>query len=77
MVVGANSRFVGKVDGCTLGLGFRPNGRIDLGLLGPHQRHVLLPGLAELFLRRKAQQLHDLANRGQRELLAEFALDQR
>ena len=77
VVVGANARFIGKVDGCTLGFGFGTNHRIKLGFPGSHQRRVLLPRLVERFLRREAQQFHDPADRGQRQLLAEFALDQR
>lgn len=77
VVVGTDSRFVRKADGCALRSGLGTNCGLERGLPDPHQCHVQLLRLVERLLRREAQQLHDPPDRGWRRLHAEFTLDQR
>ena len=62
VVVGSDSRFVRKVDGCALRSGLGTNCGLERSLPGPHQCHVQLLRLVERFLRREAQRLHDPPN---------------
>ena len=76
VIVRANARLVGKEDRGPNGLRLRSYGGIGFALPLVHHHRVLLPSLVQRLLHREAQQTHDAADRGQRQFLSEFAVDQ-
>src|SRR5690554_1500624 len=76
VIVRAQSRLVGEVDGSPHAARFRADSRVDFALPATYQLRVLLPGFVKRLLSCETKHIHNPAHRGQRQALAQPAMNE-